>query len=104
MKNIQVIEPANNCAYDIFSCSDDDFIILFGVDNVQFIEELSQKINNKKLDEILNRIWKNPIEKHKINGINGTLFFGFYEIKKKFYPDNRESNLNYKGRGWEYID
>ena len=29
MKNIQVIDGANNCSYDIFAVTDDEFKILF---------------------------------------------------------------------------
>jgi len=44
MKNIMIIDGAENCVYDVFAAPDDDFAIIFpeGTD-VAFIEEIERR-------------------------------------------------------------
>lgn len=93
MKNIQIIDGANNCTYDIFGINDEDFKIIFpNGQDIEFIEDLKKRENKKLLSKIFNKLWNNPINKKKVNGINGTLF---YEMphKKKYYPTKKESEM-----------
>jgi hypothetical protein len=57
MKNIQVINGANNCSYDIFAVTDDEFKILFpdpgpGQD-IEFIEDAIARVGENKLGAIM---------------------------------------------------
>ena len=90
MKNIQVIDGAENCVYDIFAATDEEFALLFpaGTD-VAFIDEVYAKGDSKQLDAALNAIWKRPIEKSMVQGIHGTLFYEL-ETKKVYYPTRRD--------------
>lgn len=101
-RNIQIIDDMPNCAYDIFSCTKEDFERLFpdGI-NIQFIEDLDELDG---VDRIFHDLWNNPVRKPEVTGIHGTLFYGLEHVKKKFYPRKRESDLDHKGRGWAHGD
>lgn len=87
MKNIQIIDGALNCVYDIFSCSDDDFAAIFPDDtNIAFIDEVLEKSGNER---VVSRLWCNPVKKAQANGIHGILFYQM-DYKKKFYPTRRD--------------
>lgn len=91
MKNIQVIDGANNCAYDVYSATEEEFQIVFPApdQDIQFIEDIRDDENTKK---VLSQIWKRRLNKPEINGIHGTLFYELIE-KKQFYPNRKESDL-----------
>jgi hypothetical protein len=95
MKNIQVIDGASNCSYDIFAMTDEEFRILFpspGQD-IEFIEDAIDRTGNDELGEIMRNVWKRPVKKPDVTGIHGTLF---YELlwKKKYYPNKRSDDTN----------
>ena len=88
MKNIQVVDGAVNCAYDIFAASDVEFRMIFARgEDVAFIDEVFRKHRAKKkqLEAALARIWGRRIPKREVRGIHGMLFFQLPE-KKAFYP------------------
>jgi hypothetical protein len=95
MKNIQVIDGASNCSYDIFAMTDEEFRILFpspGQD-IEFVEDAIDRTGNDELGEIMRNVWKRPVKKPDVTGIHGTLF---YELlwKKKYYPNKRSDDTN----------
>ena len=103
MKNIQVIDGADNCAYDVFSISDRMFEIIFPLEgqDVEFMDEVIERLGQEEAERLLQGIWDNPCPKPLVNGIHGTVFFEF-DRKKQYYPNKKEVDLNFSGRGWEY--
>lgn len=87
MKNIQVIDGADNCTYDIFAVSEEDFDLLFPKpnQNIEFIEDVVDRIGEQKIRDLNSRLWNNRILKEDVNGIHGTLFYQLLS-KKKYYP------------------
>lgn len=59
MKSIQIIDGANNCVYDIFSATDEEFaeILLSGAD-VAFIDEVYLHGDQKELDAAFKKFGK----------------------------------------------
>ena len=90
MKNIQVIDGADNCVYDIFSVPDEEFEVLFpdGQD-IEFINDLVDRVPSDKLNPILREAWNRRVPKSEVNGIHGTLFYEL-DKKKKYYPTKRD--------------
>jgi hypothetical protein len=90
VKNIQVIDGAENCVYDIFQASDVDFALIFqpGAD-VAFIDEVAARVKKAALNAALRRLWTRRIPKAKAMGVHGVLF---YELpgKKVYYPTRRD--------------
>jgi len=86
-KNIQVIDGAANCTFTIFSCSEEDFNLIFPNPNqdLQFNSELDE---TKKVFDALNRLWTNPVIKTEVKGIHGTLFYNKDSIKE-YFPKSR---------------
>lgn len=90
MKNIQVIDGAENCVYDIFEATEDEFALIFpeGQD-IAFIDEVYARGPQSELDAAFSKIWERRIPKKDAHGIHGLLF---YELnhKKAYYPSRRD--------------
>jgi hypothetical protein len=90
MKNIQVIDGALNCVYDIFAATDEEFALIFhGDQDVAFIDEVMARGPVHDLNSAFERIWQRRIPKREAMGIHGLLF---YELanKKQFYPTRKD--------------
>jgi hypothetical protein len=90
MKNIMVIDGAENCVYDIFAVTDDDFALIFpdGTD-VAFVEDIERRANAEVAFDALQRTWANRIPKRDARGIHGIVFYQLYG-KRKYYPTLRD--------------
>ena len=81
MKNIQVIDDARNCVYDIFAATEEEFAMIFPAgQDVAFIEEVMARGPEAQIDAAFTRIWKRRIPKRHAMGIHGMLF---YELDHK---------------------
>ena len=86
MKNIQVIDGARNCVYDIFAATEEEFALIFPADqDVAFIEEVMAPGPEAQIDQAFGRIWERRIPKRDAMGIHGLLFYELDE-KKQYYP------------------
>ena len=95
MKNIQFIDDSVNCNYDIFEIDDSAFEKIFpdGTD-VEFEDDFLKRCGNAQGSDLLATLWKERIDKKAVNGIHGTLFFGYCcEEKRPFYPTKKESEM-----------
>ena len=98
MKNIQVIDGAVNCVYDIFAATDEEFDLIFprGQD-VAFIDEVYKAgCDEVMLNRVFDAIWTRRVVKSQAMGIHGLLFYELEE-KKPFYATRRDEeavNLN----------
>ncbi len=93
MKNIQVIDGADNCTYDIYAATEAEFDAIFpnGTD-VEFSDDLFERLGEIYATEITMNLWRRFVNKRDVNGIHGTLFYQL-EHKKKFYPTKKESEM-----------
>ena|SRR5215831_6676640 len=94
MKNVLVIDGAENCEYQIFAMTDDEFSVVFPGDkqNVEFIEDLVDRIGDDGVAALLGPVWKREVKKPHVMGIHGTLFYQLY-WKKKFYPTKNDQEM-----------
>lgn len=90
MKNIQIIDGARNCVYDIFSATDEEFALLFpaGTD-IAFSDEVYANGDSQLLDAAFNNIWQRRIRKADVQGIHGIIFYDLDE-KKAYYPTRKD--------------
>lgn len=99
MKTIQIIDGAENCAYDCFLADDELFEALFpGIgQDIEFIEDFLERDPCGRFDGLFAAMWKRPVAKRDVRGIDGILF---YELanKKKYYPNKRDTDLDGSGR------
>lgn len=93
MKNVQVIDGADNCTYDVFAATEKEFALLFpdGCD-IEFIEDFVDRVGEKTAGKVLKPMWNRCQDKKKICGIHGTLFYQL-NFKKRFYPTKKESEM-----------
>ena len=90
LKNIQVIDGADNCVYDIFQATEEEFSAIFPVgQDVAFIDEVYARGDRAMLDRAFNAIWTRRIPKVEVQGIHGLLF---YELigRKRYYPTRKD--------------
>jgi hypothetical protein len=93
MKYVQVIDGAENCTYSIFAATDEDFTFIFPDEqDIEFIRDFVKRVGKKRANEILKRLWTIPIDKKKVHGISGTLFYEL-DFKKKYYPTKKENEM-----------
>jgi hypothetical protein len=90
VKNIQIIDGAENCVYDVFAATDEEFSLIFpeGQD-VAFIDEVYERGAHDALDFAFKAIWQRRVRKRDVVGIHGTLFYEL-EGKKVYYPSRRD--------------
>ena len=98
MKNIQVIDSAENCVYDIFAATDVEFSLIFpNGQDVAFIDEVYAREAEEVLNSAFINIWARRLQKHEVQGIHGLLFYEL-EHKKIYYPTRKdEEALNPSG-------
>lgn len=90
MKNIQIIDGAKNCVYDIFSATNEEFALIFGKgEDVAFIDDIYMNGDAELLDEIFTNIWNRRIKKIDVQGIHGIIFYELDE-KKIYYPTRKD--------------
>jgi hypothetical protein len=94
MKNIQVIDGANNTQYPIYAVTNDEFAIIFPGErqNVEFSEDLFKRLGESEAGRLLRNVWPRRVEKPKVSGIHGTLFYGLL-WKKKYYPTKNDTEM-----------
>lgn len=90
MKNIQVIDGADNCTYDIYAATEREFSLIFpSGQDIEFIDDFVQRVGKRRARKVLDALWQRRQNKKEIRGVHGTLFYelGF---KKKYYPTKKE--------------
>jgi hypothetical protein len=92
-RNVQVIDSAVNCVYDIFSMPDEDFVLMFpdGQD-IEFIDDFVARVGEETATRITEAMWKCRQKKSEIHGLHGTLFFEL-DNKKMYYPTKRDDEV-----------
>ena len=94
MPNIQVIDGADNCVYDIFAATDEEFTLLFPPgEDVAFIDEVISRADPIRLQEVFSQLWQRRVRKRDAVGIHGLLF---YELghKAAYYPTRRDEEAS----------
>lgn len=95
MKNILIVDGAENCEYAIFAMTEEEFQIVFPLEeqNVEFIEDLVDRIGDDGVAALLKPVWLREVKKPDVIGIHGTFFYQLY-WKKKFYPTKNDQEMS----------
>jgi hypothetical protein len=93
MKNIQVIDGAQNDTNGIYAISDKLFSLIFpkGTD-VIFVADIKKKFGRQG-DRRFRSLWKRQVNKKSINGIHGTWHTDGSPVDPKYFPTRRESEV-----------
>lgn len=90
MKNIQVIDGADNATYSIFRATEEEFKQIFpqvGQD-IEIVEDYIIRVGEKEAARTLSALWQTPVPKRDVNGIHGTLYYDHRE-KSKYLPKSK---------------
>jgi len=87
VKNVQIIDGADNCTFSIFQLTDAEFALAFpgAGQDIQFAEDLT-----KVAARAVAAAWERPIPKAEAMGLHGTLFYGFANRRDSFPVSKRE--------------
>jgi hypothetical protein len=91
MRNIQIIDAAENATFSTFQATDAEFALIFpdGRD-IELAEDLFERIGNKRAHDLLTPIWCRPVLKRDAMGIHGTLFYGWNQRRIHLPTSKRE--------------
>jgi hypothetical protein len=93
LKNIQVIDGADNSTYSIFAATEEEFEIIFPVGtDIEFIEDFVDRVGEEIGIRVTTELWKRPVAKKVVQGIHGTLFYQLTH-KRQYYPTKKESEM-----------
>jgi len=96
VKNIQVIDSAQNAVYDIFAApAHVDLVFLPGT-AIAFSQEIATRPDADKVFDVLNGIWGSRLAKTDVVGTHRTLFYGLRH-KRQYYPTLRDEAINPHG-------
>ncbi len=90
MKNIQIIDGADNATYNLFQATNDEFAEIFpgpGQD-LEVVEDYVRRVGEDQARKTLSKLWERPIYKHDVKGIHGTLYYDYKE-KARYLPKSR---------------
>jgi len=75
--NIQVVDGAQNCTYEVFEVDEVDFREIFPADgqDIEFVEDFEARVGQDRAALLLSRVWDRRIDKKLVMGIHGTLFY-----------------------------
>ena len=76
MKNVQIIDGANNATFSVFQATDEEFKAIFpnGRD-MELTHDLIERLGETEAGRVLTSLWKRPILKRDAMGVHGTLFY-----------------------------
>ncbi len=97
MRNVQVIDSAQNCSYSVYEVVEADFVALFNRhfdgQDVCFVEDLIDLYGETEAGSLLVRATRRRLDKQKITGIHGTLFVGLGH-RRVYFPTRGELDLD----------
>lgn len=91
MKNIQIIDRAENATFSVFQVTEDEFSAIFPGEkqDIELIEDFIKRCgSDDRAACVLTPIWERPILKRDALGIHGTLYFG-YEDRRRYLPTTK---------------
>ena len=96
LKNIQIVDGADNATFSIFQATDEEFAEIFpdfGQD-MEISEDFFERVGESRAREILEPMWERPILKRDVQGLHGTIFYD-YALKRQHIPKTkREIDLD----------
>lgn len=89
MKNVQIIDGADNATFSIFQATDDEFAAIFPNDqDMELAEDFHARVGDDRAQAVLTPIWERPILKRDAKGIHGTLYYD-WESKRGHLPASK---------------
>lgn len=91
MRNILIIDGANNATFSVFQATEEEFCSIFpNGQDMELVEDFIERVGGAEAVEILNPIWERPVLKRDAMGIHGTLFYDNERRREHLPPSKRE--------------
>ena len=92
MKNIQIIDRAENATFSLFQATDEEFDAIFPGDgqDMELIEDFIERVGEEQALCILSPVWERPILKRDAQGIHGTLYYEYADRRRHLPASKRE--------------
>ena len=86
MKNIQIIDGADNATFSLFQATEAEFAAIFlDEKEMELIEDVIHRLGKEEASRVIGPIWDRPILKRNAVGIHGTLFYDS-EHRREYLP------------------
>ncbi|BBU60451.1 hypothetical protein MSC49_03860 [Methylosinus sp. C49] len=96
MKNIQIIDGADNATFSIFQATDAEFEAIFpDCRDIELAEDLFARLGEIRARAVVEPMWDRPILKRDAFGIHGTLFYGWFDKRKHLPSSKREVDFEH---------
>jgi len=94
VKNIQVIDGADNATYAICAAEDDQFDIIFpGGADMEFIGDLFDRVGDAVADSVAGSLWHHVVHKESVEGIHGTLIYEQF-VKRGYFLSKQSTEID----------
>jgi hypothetical protein len=92
LKNIQIIDRAENATFSLFQATDEEFDAIFPGEgqDMELIEDFTERIGEEQALRILLPVWERPILKRDAQGIHGTLYYEYADRRRYLPASKRE--------------
>nr|WP_295370262.1 hypothetical protein [uncultured Sphingosinicella sp.] len=89
MRNIQIIDRAENATFSVFQATVEEFEVIFpeGRD-IEIIEDLIERVGERAAVAVLSPLWERPILKRDAQGIHGTLYYAWSD-RRAYLPSTK---------------
>jgi hypothetical protein len=89
MRNILVVDGADNATFSVFQATEDEFRAIFpGDQDMELAEDFFERVGDAEATAILAPIWDRPILKRDAKGIHGTLFYD-NDRRRRHIPEGK---------------
>lgn len=105
LKNIQIIDRADNATFSLFQVTEEEFAAIFPGEgqDMELIEDFIERAGEEETVRILSPVWERPILKRDAQGIHGMLYYE-YADRKRYLPTSKrevdwdDSSINFAQR------
>ena len=95
MKNIQIIDGADNATFSIFQATEEEFAAIFpNGQDLELAEDFVERVGEERASAVLTPIWGRPILKRNAMGVHGTLFYDWLPNRRHLPETKREIDWN----------
>jgi hypothetical protein len=92
LKNVQIIDRANNATFSLFQATEEEFAAIFPGESqdMELVEDFIERAGQERAGRILQAIWERPIVKRDAQGIHGTLYYEYADRRRYLPASKRE--------------
>jgi len=92
LKNVQIIDRAENATFSLFQATDEEFDAIFSGEgqDMELIEDFTERVGEGQALRILLPVWERPILKRDAQGIHGTLYYEYADRRRYLPASKRE--------------